>query len=113
MGDQIMAIRLTESEARDALHQEHSDTFKALHGFRPRQDISGWTTAELYAEVQSLHADVAAEFQAEVEAYPEAGDGWAYDGDAAALDAERMEVMHDECFFGMTYDEIPGPGEDY
>jgi hypothetical protein len=106
-------MRLSETEAHAALHQEYSDTYKSLHGFRPRNDVSGWTNAELYAEVQSLHADVAAEFQAEAETYPDSGVGWSYLGDGGALDAERMEVMHDECFFGMSYDELPGAGEDY
>jgi hypothetical protein len=96
-------------EIRDALHQDYSDTFKSLHGFRPRNDIAGWTNGELYAEIQALREDIAAEDAP----YPAEGEGWTYDGDEAALEAERMDVMHDECFFGMTYAEMPGAGEDY
>ena len=107
-------MRLTDpTEIRNALEQDHSDTFKSLHGFRPRYDLSGWTNGELYAEIETLRADVDAEYQAEAEAYPAEGEGWTYDGEAAALEAERFEVMQDECFFGMTYDEMPGCGEDY
>ncbi len=106
-------MRLTDpTEIRNALESDYSDTYKDLHGFRPRSDLSGWTNGALYAEIQTLHCDVAADLEAE-EAYPEAGDGWAYDGEAAALEAERWEVQQDECFFGMTFDEMPGAGEDY
>jgi len=70
-------MRLTDpAEIRDALEQDYSDTFKELHGFRPRYDLSSWTNGEIYAEIQTLHCDVAAEFQAEVEEYPTEGDGW-------------------------------------
>ena len=106
-------MRLTDpTEIRNALEQDYSDTFKSLHGFRPRNDVSGWTNDELYAEIESLRADVEAEFQAEAEAYPDDGEGWRSDH---IEDREYFDDYNDfgGSMFGMTYDEAPLSGEDY
>ena len=82
-----MIRRLTDpTEIREALEQDYSDTFKDLHGFRPRYDLSEWTNGGLYAEIQTLRQDVSAVLEAEGDEYPTEGDGWTlYDREAEYL----------------------------
>ena len=104
-----MARELSAHELRDALHQQFSDTHKELYGVRPRVAVDHWTVQDFEDEIAYLRGEI----EIESRPAPTSGTGWAYHGDEAALDSERMEVASDESLFGMTYDEMPLPGEDY
>jgi hypothetical protein len=97
-------MRLTETEAHAALHQQHSDTYKSINGFRPRRDMSGLTCDEIYAEIQEMEADIAADAGVR----PTSGEGWAFDGE----DREYFDDDEDfdRSWFTVTTGEA---GEDY
>lgn len=96
----------------------YSDLYKDAHGFRPRNrsEVEGWTPEQFAAEIADLSADADADREMREFYGVSDSDALEYDAEQAerdAIEAERLEVMHDECFFGMTYDEMPGAGEDY
>ena len=92
-------------ETRNALESEYSDAHKAANGVRPRFSLSHLSDAELDREITAFYAEAAAD-------NPTHGDGWTlYDREAE----DRFDDFNDfgGSFFGMTYDEAPGCGEDY
>lgn len=105
---------------RDELHAIYSDAFKDEYGMRPRRDTSHWTEQDFLDEIEALSRDAEGlerdrEIAAREAEYADAQAEYELERarEEAELEAERLDVMHDECFFGMTYDEMPLSGEDY
>ncbi len=107
-----------EIDTRKELETVYAELHRDARGEAGEADPE-WSLEELQSAIRCLEASINTQLGlAENEALEEPEGAWACnDSERDERDAghvtPHLEGEHDESVFGMTYDEMPGVGEDY